>query len=66
MNDAYDAGVTKLERAAQTARDYAPLPEFTDALMGLIAQAVIGLISGPIDKQADLLSNIAKLARRDK
>lgn len=61
-----DNGVTKLERAAALARDYAPLPEFTDALLALIAKAAIGLVGGPISDQAELLDTIAKLARRTK
>lgn len=59
-----DAGVAALERAAALARDYHPLPEFTDALLGLIAKAAIGLIGGPISDQHELLLTIAKLARR--
>jgi hypothetical protein len=62
----YDNGVQTLERAALTARDYSPLPEFTDALICLIGKAAIGLISGPISDQAELLATIATLARRDK
>jgi hypothetical protein len=66
MHDAHDAGVTKLELAAQTARDFAPLPEFTDALLALLGKAAIGLVSGPISDQSELLLTIAKLARRNK
>lgn len=66
MHDAHDTGVTKLEQAALTAREYAPLPEFTDALICLIGKAAIGLVSGPISDQAELLMTIAKLARRER
>lgn len=64
MIDRDDSGVEALERATAQARDYAPLPEFTDALLGLMAKAITGVIGGPISDQAELLAVIAKLARR--
>lgn len=57
-------GVAIFEHAARTARDYSPLPEFTDALIGLMGKAALGLVGGPISDQAELLAVIAKLARR--
>lgn len=64
MIDRDDTGVEALERAAAMARDYAPLPEFTDAMLGLIAKVAMGLVGGPISDQSETLAMLAKLTKR--
>jgi predicted TIM-barrel enzyme len=60
-----DSGVTALERAVAQARDYSPLPEFTDAACGMLAKIITGIVGGPISDQADALLMLSRMLRRD-
>ena len=57
-------GVPQLERAALVARQFHPLPDHADAIIGALALAIIQIINSSPDDQAENLAQIARLARR--
>jgi hypothetical protein len=57
-------GLTLLERAAFVAREHGELPPHADAIIGMLALSIIGMVRFSPDDEAERLEQIAACARR--
>lgn len=56
-------GIALLERAALCARDHAPLPERTDAILGQLGLIALRIVSQPPGDSAEDLEVLARVVR---
>lgn len=59
-----NSGITLLERAAVSAREYGNLPPHADAILGMLALSIIAMVRTSPDDEADRLEQISRAARR--
>lgn len=58
------AGISLLERAALVAREHGELPAHADAVIGMLALSIIGIIKTSPGDEAERLAQIARAAIR--
>lgn len=57
-------GIPLLERAALVAREHGELPPHANAIIGMLALSIIGMVRFSPDDEAERLAQIAECARR--
>ena len=62
--DKSGSGISLLERAALVAREHGEIPARADAIIGMLALSVIGIIKTSPGDEAERLAQIARAAIR--